>query len=244
MKSGGRIIFTAVFAAFLTVVVGAGLSWACTGPTFGTPATPGTPPAPSPEGNAPVPTTPASAQGVAAPVAEPSPTGATQTSGARAKTTSGARGDSGSRAPRNTGSGRRTTTVSPVANRVAATQFTQRARGETAGITRSGGRAVFGAPAAKVSKSREADKPERAAPSARSASGDLWKGFKPQTRSSVFAAEASGGTQAGGAPLSAALLVLGLGLAGALASASVLGLRRRKAKATAGSANSSTRPTK
>jgi hypothetical protein len=117
---------------------------------------------------------------------------------------------------------------------VAGSQFAERANGATAGVSRSGGKEVFASPAAKPkasdNKSSDAARPT---PSARSASGDLWNGFKPAARSSVFEAEASAAQQGSGAPMTAALVALGLGLAGLVGSASVLGLRRRRAEAKA-----------
>lgn len=101
-------------------------------------------------------------------------------------------------------------------------------------MTRSGGQAVFASPAAKAKKAKASRAASKAhAPSARSATGDLWTGFKPRARSSVFAAEAAAGQSGGGGPLTAALVVLGLGLVGLVGSASVLGLRRRRAEANA-----------
>jgi hypothetical protein len=119
---------------------------------------------------------------------------------------------------------------------VARTQFAQRAQGATAGVTRSGGQAVFASPAAKA-KERSGDRAARATPSARTASGDLWNGFKPESRSSVFAAEASAAEQGSGAPMTVALLALGVGAVGLAGSAMVLAARRRKAHAKAAGRN-------
>lgn len=231
-----RVISAAIFAGLLTIVVGAGLTWACTGPSFGTPATPGNPPAPSPDAGVGTPTAPAPQPAApAAPTATPAPTtgtsGATVTSGARSapRTTSGARGNTGATVRRG---------VATVPNTVARTQFTQRESGATAGVTRSDGRAVFANPAAKA-KAGGADRAARSVPSARSASGDLWNGFKPESRSSVFAAEASA-PQGGGSPVTVALLALGLGVTGLAGSAMVLGLRRRKAHSRAAGSSSKT----
>jgi hypothetical protein len=113
-------------------------------------------------------------------------------------------------------------------NSVANSQFSDRANGGTAGVTARGGQTVFASPAAKA-RARATSKART--PSARSASGDLWQGFKPEARSSVFAAEASAAKTGGGAPLTAALVVLGLGALGLAGSASVLGVRRRRAAA-------------
>ena len=209
-------------------MVGAGLTWACTGPTFGTPATPGNPPAPSPDATSPATPAPSTGPGV---TATPAPSATTGQSGS--SVTSGAGSTSGARGKTNSGAkspiGTRRQAQVPVQNGIATSQFEARAEGGTAGTTRSAGRAVFASPAAKAKAPRKAT----GTPSARTAAGDLWSGFEPQARSSVFAAEASATEQGSGAPVTAALAILGLGLVGLVASASVLGLRRRKQAARA-----------
>lgn len=117
-------------------------------------------------------------------------------------------------------------------------QFAQRSNGATAGVTARGGQTVFANPAAKA-RATSKSKSRATTPSARSAAGDLWAGVKPAARSSVFAAEASAAKQAGGAPMTAALVVLGLGVVGLAGTASVLGLRRRRAAASATGSSSS-----
>ena len=244
----------ALFAGLAAVVVGASITWACTPPTFGTPASPSSPPAATPDppssGVAPAPTTQAPGR---APSSSPVTVNVSPSTGSSgAGSTSGARGPikATGRAPANSGAPVRgfvrrgvATAPSGIANRqtaVANSQFAQRANGGTTGVAARGGRAVFGSPAAKATatRSRAASK-ARTAPSARSASGDLWNGFKPQARASVFAAEAAGAKQGSGAPMTAALVVLGLGLVGLMGSASVLGLRRRRATANATGRSSS-----
>ncbi|MGI8945008.1 MAG: hypothetical protein ACR2GL_02045 [Thermoleophilaceae bacterium] len=121
---------------------------------------------------------------------------------------------------------------------MAPTQFAERAGGQTAGVTQSGGQAVFGSSTKSKAKTTPAKgkkassgKADAAAPSAQSATGDLWDGFQPSSRSSVFAAEASSAAQGqGGAPLAAGL-ALGLGLTGILGASLLFGLRRRRAPA-------------
>ena len=254
MERRARVISAAVFAGLATIVVGASLTWACTGPDFGTPATPGNPPAPVPDASLPQAAPTTQAQGgapAAAPVAiDVSPSTGSSGSGV----TSGARGAVRSRAPaRNQGSAGARAPVSvgvaPVRSRastgsstaVANSQFAQRSNGGTAGVTARGGQTVFASPAAKARATSKASR-SRATPSAKSASGDLWAGVKPAGRSSVFAAEASAAKQGGGAPMTAALVVLGLGVVGLAGTASVLGLRRRRAeaKATGNSSSSGT----
>lgn len=244
MERRARVISSSVFAGLATIVVGASLTWACTGPDFGTPATPGNPPSPSPEASAPQPAPTTQAQG-GAPAAAPvgvSPSTGTSGSGV----TSGARGAVTNRAPatnRGSAPARAPVSVGVAPGRSSApstavtSQFAQRSNGATAGVTARGGQTVFANPAAKAratSKSKS-----RATPSARSAAGDLWAGMKPAARSSVFAAEASAAKQAGGAPMTAALVVLGLGVVGLAGTASVLGLRRRRAAASATGRSSS-----
>lgn len=245
MERRARVISSSVFAGLASIVVGASLTWACTGPDFGTPATPGNPPSPSPEASAPQPAPTTQAQGgapAAAPVGVSPSTGTSGsgvTSGARGAVTNRApatnRGSAPARAPVSVGvaPGRSSAPSTAVAN----SQFAQRSNGATAGVTARGGQTVFASPAAKAratSKSKS-----RATPSARSAAGDLWAGMKPAARSSVFAAEASAAKQAGGAPMTAALVVLGLGVVGLAGTASVLGLRRRRAAASATGSGSS-----
>jgi len=248
-----RVISIAVFSGLATIVAGASLTWACTGPTFGTPSAPSNPPTSTPDvsspGSAAGPTTQVPATSSPGPVAaNPSPStgssGAGSTSGARGPLKATGRAPATNGAPAQ-GFVRRGTTAAPssgVANSqsgLARSQFAQRADGATAGVTASGGQRVFASPAAKA-RARVASKAARTTPSARSASGDLWNGFKPKTRASVFAAEAAGASQGSGGPMTAALVVLGLGLVGLVGSASVLGLRRRRAASATGSSSSGT----
>lgn len=250
MERRARVISAALFSGLLTIVVGAGLTWACTGPTFGTPATPGNPPAPAPDAGTPGPGA-GTAGGVsnAAPLSTAAPatgtSGSGVTSGARSAPRTGAGGNAGApargvnQAPVQGVVRRGAATQAPAPSGVAGSQFADRARGATAGVARSDGRPVFASPAAKAAGKPRGERNARSAPSARSASGDLWNGFKPQSRSSVFAAEASAAQQGGGAAGTAALVILGLGLVGLIGSVSVLGLRRRKAEARAAGSDSS-----
>jgi len=98
-------------------------------------------------------------------------------------------------------------------------------------VSARGGQSVFATSAPTRAKARS----RAATPSARSATADLRNGFRPGARSSLFAAEAAsaGQGQGIGAPLAAALGLLGLGLAGAIGSSLVFGLRRR-GRASAG----------
>ena len=233
------------FTGLTTIVVGASLAWACTAPDFGTPATPGNPPPPSADATSPPGAGPGSpTSGPASPGtvgATPAPATGTSGTGVTSGASAGARAPANSGAPARGGVVRRGATAAPVANGVASRQFAQRSSGATAGVARSGGKAVFGSPAAKAKGPRAARATRsRATPSARSASGDLWSGFKPQARSSVFAAEASAGGQGAGGAMTAALLAVGLGVAGLACSGLVLGLRRRKAHAKAAGRSSTT----
>lgn len=251
MERRARVISSAVFAGLVTIVVGASLTWACTGPTFGTPATPANPPPPSPDASSgPASTTQipggAPASGPAAVEASPATgaSGSGVTSGARESLRATGRAPADNGAPTRAGTGVSPRGVTAPSNGVADSQFAQRASGATAGVTSRGGQTVFASPAAKAPKASNSRAAEasRATPSARSASGDLWSGFKPAARSSVFAAESAAGDQGSAAPMTAALVVLGLGLVGLVGTASVLGARRRRAaaKATGGSSSGTT----
>lgn len=100
------------------------------------------------------------------------------------------------------------------------------------GTTSRGGQPVFGTSSAKASKKGAGDRAAATTPSTRSAAGDLWSGFEPNSRSSVFAAEASAPRDGVGAPV-ALLAALGLGLAGAAGAMSFAMLRSRRAKSKA-----------
>jgi len=247
VKRRARLISAAALGGLATIVVGVGLTWACTPPTFGTPAAPNSAPPPDETSSGPAGPTAQGGPSPAGPGAVSPTTGSSgegSTSGARAPSRSTGQAPDTSGAPAR-GVVRRSAPVAPatgVANSqsgVADSQFAQRANGATAGVTARGGRTVFASPAAKGTGSGRESKASDATPSARSASGDLWSGFKPQARSSVFAAEAAGANQGSGAPMTAALVVLGLGLVGLVGSASVLGLRRRRAEANATARSSS-----
>lgn len=101
-----------------------------------------------------------------------------------------------------------------------------RAKGATAGVSHRAGHRVF----ASSVPPRTA-----AAPSARSATGDLWSGFGAPARSPVSAAQASSSGQGGGvgAQVLAGVVILGLGLVGLFGGVLVTLARRRRA--TAGS---------
>jgi hypothetical protein len=246
MRRRTRLISVGVFAVLSTVVVGVGLSWACTGDADGIPASPA---APGPAG----PTASPASSGTSVPPGTgaqatantPSASGATSPpvavtingGGSSAKSFGGNRAGNGVRTQG--GANRANPSSGSVpANGYAA--LAQRARGATAGVTRSGDQAVFASSAPdKASRGARA-----AAPSPRSATGDLWNGFQPASRSSVFAAEASSAKQGGGlgSPAAIGIAALSLGLAGLLGVPSVAGLRRRRAEArsAAGGSGSTT----
>jgi len=117
--------------------------------------------------------------------------------------------------------------------------FDQRVGGGTAGTTSRGGQAVFGssAPARATSKHHAA---APAATSPRSATGDLWSGFKPSARSSVLAAASSAKPSGIGATATAALAALGLGLAGIAGAMAFVMLRSRRTKSRSGAGGSGT----
>ena len=120
-----------------------------------------------------------------------------------------------------------------------AANFAQRAEGGTVGTTSRGGQAVFASSAKKKAKAKgEA----RTSPSSRSAAGDLWSGFEPGQRASVFSAQASAAGQDGGlsGTATAALALLGLGLTGAAGATGFLVLRGRRAKSRASADGSGT----
>jgi len=133
--------------------------------------------------------------------------------------------------------------VAPVNTGTPAGSFAQRESGATVGTTSRGGQAVFGSSAPAKGKSaattKAASKPATSTPSTRSAGGDLWSGFKPSSRSSVFAAEASA-QPSGNGGVTAALALLGLGLAGIAGAMSFVLLRSRRAKARATAGGSGT----
>ncbi len=253
MRKRGRFISIAIFASLATIV-GATLSWACTPATFGTPATPAAPPAPaSPDSSA----APSASTGAppAPPVAVgvnnlPSPALSNGTSGSGS--TSGAQGrartPSPAAAPRANGvapqgavaPSRVQGTTGAVANK----NFAQRASGGTVGTTSRGGQPVFARSAASAKKKGKASGDARTAPSARSAAGDLWSGFKSGQRSSVFAAQSAAGQDGGvNGTVVAALALLGIGLTGIAGAAGFLALRGRRAKSrpTAGGNRTTTK---
>jgi hypothetical protein len=118
--------------------------------------------------------------------------------------------------------------------------FAARDAGATAGVARSGGKQVFAssvAPKGAKSRGKDSSRGSRAGtPSARSAAGDLWRGFGSSTRSGVSAAEASDARGDGGLGSGAVfgIAILSLGLAGALGASGVAASRRRRARAGSG----------
>lgn len=120
-----------------------------------------------------------------------------------------------------------------------------RESGATAGVTHGpDGQPVFSsstAPKGKAAGKRHATPAARAhspAPSARSATGDLWSGVASPSRPSFSATAAPASAGAGGGVGSGVLVgsaILGLGLVGLLGAAFVVGeQRRRRVKARAG----------
>jgi hypothetical protein len=164
--------------------------------------------------------------------AVPSPAASVGTSGATA--TSGAPIGAQNRAVgRNPGTSRslgvtRSNRASTGAS--SASSFTARASGATVGTASRGGQHVFGSSRAKGKASGGTQRAIAPATS-RSATGDLWSGFKPGARSSVLAAQASPDKSGLGGTAIAALAMLGLGLAGFVAATSFVALRSRRAKA-------------
>jgi len=114
--------------------------------------------------------------------------------------------------------------------------FAQRASGATAGTTSRGGQAVFARSAPSKGKSAA----QNAAPSTRSAAGDLWSGFKPSARSSVFAAQASAKSEGMSTTATAALAMLGLGIAGIGGAMAVVALRSRRTRSRSAAGGSGT----
>jgi hypothetical protein len=92
------------------------------------------------------------------------------------------------------------------------------------------------APATKAAKHKVRGGERKAAPrttSAHAKSSDLWRGFKPQDRASVFAADAK--RQRSRTALAAVFLALALGAVSLVGCASVLALRPRRAAARSAS---------
>ena len=253
MRNRRRYISVAIFASLATVV-GATLSWACTPSTFGTPATPAAPPTPSPPQATPGPGIGGGVGGSATPAPAPVAVGV-NTLESPALSTSGAGSTSGAQGgTRNTAAPR---TNAPTAQQgfaprrsaqrtgatansgTATANFAQRAEGGTVGTTSRGGQAVF---ARSAPKKKAKGSSESRAVSSRSAAGDLWSGFKPGERSSVFSAQASAAGQDGGlsGTATAALAMLGLGLAGAAGTTGFLVLRGRRSKSQAKAGGSGT----
>jgi len=167
--------------------------------------------------------------------AAPSPAASVGTSGATA--TSGAPIGAQNRAVgRNPGTSRtlgvtrtRAATGTAGTGASSASSFAARAGGATVGTASRGGQQVFGSSRAKskASGTHRATAPA----SSRSATGDLWSGFKPSARSSVLAAQASPEKGGLGGTAIAALAMLGLGLTGFVAATSFVAVRSRRAKA-------------
>lgn len=252
MRNRRRYISVAIFASLATVV-GATLSWACTPATFGTPATPAAPPTPAPPqaaspgaggvtGNATPPPAPVAVGVNSAEAPALSTSGAGSASGAERGLKNTATPRTNAPAPQGGFVPRRfAQRTGAVSNPGTATaNFAQRAQGGTVGTTSRGGQAVFASSGAK--KKAAGSKDARTAPSSRSAAGDLWSGFKPGQRSSVFSAEASAAGQDGGlsGTATAALAMLGLGLTGMAGAAGFLVVRGRRAKAQSTAGGSGT----
>jgi hypothetical protein len=113
--------------------------------------------------------------------------------------------------------------------------FSARAEGATAGVTRSGGQAVFAsslAPQGSQGSSGRAD--AGGSPSARNAVGDFWSGFGSAGRDSSVGSASAGaaGLGPGGVP-GIAVATLGLGFGGILATVAFAAARRRRAEASA-----------
>ncbi len=100
------------------------------------------------------------------------------------------------------------------------------------GTTVRAGQSVFARSTPSKAKAKKGGAQRTAAPSTRSATGDLWNGFEPGSTSSVFAAESSAATTDGnGTSVATGMAVLGLALAGLTGGLLMVGLRRRRAEA-------------
>ena len=124
-------------------------------------------------------------------------------------------------------------------------QLAARERGATAGTTRAGGQSVFSsstAPKGKSGTRSSAPATANAAPSARSATGDLWSGVRSAGTSPVLAAEATSAGQGAGAGTGvvAGVVILALGLTG-LTGGVLDAARRRRAAAGSSSSRSTER---
>lgn len=241
MRIRGRFLPVAIFAGLVTVI-GASLSWACTPATFGTPATPAAPPPPAATGapsTAPSAPAPAPAPAQSAPTPTPSAGGSGSGATSGATTRGETRNIAGSRGQQQSPARSQGGVTRPFARTGSGTtansQFAQRSSGSTAGVSARGGQPVFSSSApskAEGKKASDSTQPRASGPSTRSATGDLWNGFEPAARSSVFAAEASAGQNGGSGASLAAGLALGFGLTGIVAASLLFGLRRRRAQAS------------
>ncbi len=221
------------------------MAWACTGADYGTPQTPPAPPAPASVVPAPATVSPAPAPSVV-PSSSASSSASGSTSGA-SSVVSGSTGAHGSTHVSTPVSGGQRSSGPGASGAVGqspsfgSSGLAARQRGATAGVSSQGGRAVFASsvapPRARVAHHAVARHAVvAAAPSPRSATGDVWGGFGAPARSSVSVASASASGQASGvgSQTLAGMVILGLGLVGLLGGALVAGSRRRRASARSG----------
>lgn len=229
-----RFVSVVIFAG-LACVVGASLAWACTPSTFGTPATPAPPP---PTTAVPSPVPPASPTGPTPQAAPPGavnvnvntlPAQSFSTTGQSPplRTTGSEPNPGATRGPAGTPA-----VAVDVGRSRAGSAFGQRAAGGTAGTVSQAGQRVFASATPPARAKASKGKRSAAAPSARTAAGDLWAGFQPGERASVSTAEASAKSEGVGGTVAAALAVLGLGLAGMAGTMAAVGVRRRRARSS------------
>jgi hypothetical protein len=102
-------------------------------------------------------------------------------------------------------------------------------------VTRSGTQTVFAGSEATDSEGKAAagdrSTGDAASPDTRSATGNLWSGFVPETSSSLSAADSSAAPQSGSSSLTISMALLGLGLTGILGGFLVAAVRRQRVQA-------------
>jgi hypothetical protein len=100
-------------------------------------------------------------------------------------------------------------------------------------VTRSGAQTVFAGSQAQDSGGTAAagSTGDAASPDTRSATGNLWSGFVPETSSSLSAADSSAAPQSGSSSLTISMALLGLGLTGILGGFLVAAARRQRVQA-------------
>ena len=237
-----QLSFSVLVVLAASVVLGS-ISWACTGPDFGTPAQPAPPSSPGqaappedPSTATPAPTPPpATANAPAPPTEAPSSSAPSTSQGTPTTSVDGSSGAASAPGESNSGANAGLQRTRGDAGAVAgggATaggSFAARESGATEGVTNVRGEAVFASSTPKTAKGKAAARSRAGALSDRSAVRDPWAGFGSAASASDDAGTAASSEAQGGSKL--AMGILALGLIGAAGTLLVAVPRRRRAEA-------------